>query len=89
MQLVVQNYGPKHICLLPFLTHFADLSSWEYAKKLKAILPQIEDAGIQARLMPKVLSCSTAFIGIKTSISLKTLQQLAGALHSMQSSGLH
>lgn len=44
---VFQNYGPKHVCLLPFLTHFADLSSWEYAKKLKAILPQIEAAGIQ------------------------------------------
>ncbi|KAL0041490.1 hypothetical protein WJX79_005157 [Trebouxia sp. C0005] len=44
---VFQNYGPQHVCLLPFLTHFADLSSWEYAKKLKAIIPQIEAAGTQ------------------------------------------
>lgn len=44
---MLQNYGQGHVCLLPFLTHFADLSSWEYAKKLKAILPQIEAAGVQ------------------------------------------
>ncbi|KAL0050379.1 hypothetical protein WJX82_010014 [Trebouxia sp. C0006] len=44
---VFQNYGPQHVCLLPFLTHFADLSSWEYAKKLKTIIPQIEAAGTQ------------------------------------------
>lgn len=43
----MQNYGNGHVCLLPFLTHFADLSSWEYAKKLKAILPQVEAAGVQ------------------------------------------
>ena len=48
---VMQNYGPGHVCLLPFLTHFADLSSWEYAKKLKAILPQIEAANIQVRVL--------------------------------------
>ena len=46
---MMQNYGQGHVCLLPFLTHFADLSSWEYAKKLKAILPQIEAAGIQVQ----------------------------------------
>lgn len=44
---MVQNYGTGHVCLLSFLTHFADLSSWEYAKKLKAILPQVEAAGVQ------------------------------------------
>lgn len=43
----MQNYGQGHVCLLPFLTHFADLSSWEYAKKLKAILSQVEAAGVQ------------------------------------------
>lgn len=44
---VFQNYGPQHVCLLPFLTHFADLSSWEYAKKLKTVIPQLEAAGTQ------------------------------------------
>lgn len=42
-----QNYGPDHVCLLPFLTHFADLSSWEYAKKLKTVIPQLEAVGVQ------------------------------------------
>lgn len=46
--MLVQNYGPQHVCLLPFLTHFADLSSWEYAKKLKPIIPQVEALGVQA-----------------------------------------
>ena len=46
---MLQNYGQDHVCLLPFLTHFADLSSWEYAKKLKAILPQVEAAGVQVK----------------------------------------
>lgn len=44
---IFQNYGSQHVCLLPFLTHFADLSSWEYAKKLKTIIPQVEAAGVQ------------------------------------------
>ncbi|KAL3160882.1 hypothetical protein ABBQ38_009275 [Trebouxia sp. C0009 RCD-2024] len=48
---VFQNYGTGHVCLLSFLTHFADLSSWEYAKKLKAILPQVEAAGVQVVVM--------------------------------------
>ncbi len=52
----VQNYGQQHVCLLPFLTHFADLSSWEYAKKLKAIIPQIEAAGIQASRVSSTLT---------------------------------
>ena len=46
--MLMQNYGPQHACLLPFLTHFADLSSWEYAKKLKTIIPQVEALGVQA-----------------------------------------
>ena len=55
----VQNYGPDHVCLLPFMTHFADLSSWEYAKKLKPLIPQIEAAGVQvSQLCPK----STIFL---------------------------
>jgi hypothetical protein len=30
------------VCVLFFLTHFADLSSWELAQKLKRALPQLQ-----------------------------------------------
>jgi hypothetical protein len=32
---------------VPFLTHFADLSSWEYAQKLVKLIPQYQAAGAQ------------------------------------------
>ncbi|GAX81819.1 hypothetical protein CEUSTIGMA_g9247.t1 [Chlamydomonas eustigma] len=32
---------------IPFLTHFADLSSWEYAQKLVKVLPTLEDSGVK------------------------------------------
>ncbi|KAA6429247.1 MAG: hypothetical protein FRX49_00643 [Trebouxia sp. A1-2] len=60
--VALQNYGPQHVCLLPFLTHFADLSSWEYAKKLKAIIPQIEAAGTQASCL--TYPCTVVVIGL-------------------------
>eukprot|EP00882_Tetradesmus_deserticola_P017039 GHRQ01018226.1.p1 GENE.GHRQ01018226.1~~GHRQ01018226.1.p1 ORF type:complete len:297 (+),score=106.89 GHRQ01018226.1:869-1759(+) len=34
--------------VIPFLTHFADLSSWEYAQKLsQRVLPQLREQGLQ------------------------------------------
>lgn len=33
--------------VLPFLTHFGDLSSWEYAQKLNKALPALRDAGLR------------------------------------------
>jgi hypothetical protein len=38
------TYGKK--CLLVFLTHLGDLSSWELAQKLAYYMPQIENASI-------------------------------------------
>lgn len=32
--------------VIPFLTHFADLSSWEYAQKLVKVLPTLETSGV-------------------------------------------
>jgi hypothetical protein len=42
--------------VLPFLTHFADLSSWEYAQKLIKVLPQLQQQGVQVmtRLPPRL-----------------------------------
>jgi hypothetical protein len=35
------------VVVLPFLTHFADLSSWEYAQKLlQTGLPRLQDMGV-------------------------------------------
>eukprot|EP00200_Dunaliella_tertiolecta_P001174 CAMPEP_0202363252 /NCGR_PEP_ID=MMETSP1126-20121109/15128_1 /ASSEMBLY_ACC=CAM_ASM_000457 /TAXON_ID=3047 /ORGANISM="Dunaliella tertiolecta, Strain CCMP1320" /LENGTH=277 /DNA_ID=CAMNT_0048957645 /DNA_START=242 /DNA_END=1075 /DNA_ORIENTATION=+ len=33
--------------VIPFLTHFADLTSWEYARKIVAIMPTLESSGVQ------------------------------------------
>jgi hypothetical protein len=42
--------GPDTRVVIPFLTHFADLSSWEYAQKLnQKVLPQLREQGIQVR----------------------------------------
>ena len=69
IMLALQNYGPQHVCLLPFLTHFADLSSWEYAKKLKTIIPQIEAAGTQA----SCLTCPLVVAFAKTNVCFHKL----------------
>ncbi|KAK9812732.1 hypothetical protein WJX72_002816 [[Myrmecia] bisecta] len=34
-------------CVVPFLTHFADLSSWEYAQKLVKLIPTLQARGVQ------------------------------------------
>lgn len=40
--------GPDTRVVIPFLTHFADLSSWEYAQKLnQKVLPQLREQGLQ------------------------------------------
>lgn len=39
------SYGNKVV--LPFLTHFADLTSWEYAQKLVRLMPTLENSGVQ------------------------------------------
>lgn len=37
---------------MPFLTHFADLSSWEYAQKLQQKgLPRFQDLGVKVGFM--------------------------------------
>lgn len=47
MFTLLQPAGGKTVAI-PFLTHFADLSSWEYAQKLsQRILPQLRDQGVQ------------------------------------------
>ncbi len=33
--------------VIPFLTHFADLSSWEYAQKLIKVMPVLESSGVK------------------------------------------
>lgn len=38
---------PGKCVVLPFMTHFADLSSWEYAQKLVKVMPQLEASGAQ------------------------------------------
>jgi hypothetical protein len=36
------------LVVVPFLTHFADLSSWEYAQKLtQKGLPQLQQLGVK------------------------------------------
>lgn len=37
---------PGRRCIVVFLTHFADLSSTELAQKLKAVLPEVSEAGL-------------------------------------------
>jgi hypothetical protein len=37
---------PGRRCVVVFLTHFADLSSTELAQKLKAVLPELQGAGV-------------------------------------------
>ncbi|KAI7838571.1 hypothetical protein COHA_007643 [Chlorella ohadii] len=37
---------PGKRCIVVFLTHFADLSSTELAQKLKAVLPELQGAGV-------------------------------------------
>mmetsp|Transcript_4455 Transcript_4455/g.7425 ORF Transcript_4455/g.7425 Transcript_4455/m.7425 type:complete len:299 (+) Transcript_4455:20-916(+) len=37
---------PGTLTVIPFLTHFADLSSWEYAQKLVRVLPTLEASGV-------------------------------------------
>ncbi|KAF8061915.1 p80 [Scenedesmus sp. PABB004] len=40
--------GPDTTVVLPFLTHFADLTSWEYAQKLRQkVLPVMRERGVQ------------------------------------------
>eukprot|EP00775_Hariotina_reticulata_P002965 gene2965-3250_t len=40
--------SPSNVVVIPFLTHFADLSSWEYGQKLiQKVLPSMEEQGIQ------------------------------------------
>lgn len=39
--------SPGTKVVIPFLTHFADLSSWEYAQKLIKVLPTLEASGVQ------------------------------------------
>ncbi|KAJ9511517.1 hypothetical protein QJQ45_029825 [Haematococcus lacustris] len=38
---------PGSKVVMPFLTHFADLTSWEYAQKLVKIMPMLEASGVQ------------------------------------------
>lgn len=33
---------PTTLCAIVFMTHFADLSSWEVAQKLKKKLPELQ-----------------------------------------------
>jgi hypothetical protein len=41
------------VVAVPFLTHFADLSSWEYAQKLQQkALPQLQQMGVQVGAVP-------------------------------------
>jgi hypothetical protein len=40
--------SPSNVVVIPFLTHFADLSSWEYGQKLvQKVIPRMEEQGIQ------------------------------------------
>jgi hypothetical protein len=40
------------VVAVPFLTHFADLSSWEYAQKLQQKgLPELQQMGVKVRLV--------------------------------------
>ena len=34
--------GPQTTCAIVFMTHFADLSSWELAQKLQKAIPQLQ-----------------------------------------------
>ena len=34
--------GPQTSCAIIFMTHFADLSSWELAQKLEKAVPQLQ-----------------------------------------------
>ncbi|CAK0785934.1 hypothetical protein CVIRNUC_009147 [Coccomyxa viridis] len=39
--------GPQTTCAIIFMTHFADLSSWELAQKLKKGVPQLQARGVK------------------------------------------
>jgi hypothetical protein len=54
--------GPDTRVVIPFLTHFADLSSWEYAQKLnQKVLPQLREQGLQVKQqMPAMLHAALA-----------------------------
>lgn len=40
--------SPSTTVVIPFLTHFADLTSWEYAQKLtQKVLPKLRQEGVQ------------------------------------------
>ncbi len=39
--------APGKRVVIPFMTHFADLSSWEFAQKLVKKIPEYQAAGVQ------------------------------------------
>lgn len=51
LPFVAAQPGTSTVVAVPFLTHFADLSSWEYAQKLQQKgLPELQQMGVKVGL---------------------------------------
>ena len=43
--------GSDATCVLVFVTHFADLTTWEYVEGLREVLPRLEAAGVEVAVV--------------------------------------